>query len=140
MGPTALVHEVWLRLGVDAAQFEDRRHFFGAAARAMRQVLVDQYRHRRRAKRAHARDAGVDLDGIPEASALPPTDLLALDEALVALEALDARMAEIVQLRFFAGLSVEETAVALDVSDRTVKREWGVARAWLCQRLGGGSA
>jgi RNA polymerase sigma factor (TIGR02999 family) len=137
-GPTALVHEAWLRLGLDAGQFEDRRHFFGAAARAMRQVLVDRYRHHHRAKRAHEIADGADVAAIAASTGLPPADLVALDEALHELEAVDARMAQIVQLRFFAGLSVEETAAALEISERTVKREWSVARAWLFQRLDGG--
>ncbi|MBL8752733.1 MAG: sigma-70 family RNA polymerase sigma factor [Planctomycetes bacterium] len=136
LGPTALVHEAWLRLGLADAGFTDRHHFFGAAARVMRQVLVDRHRRQHRQKRAHAEQDDVALDAIAAATELPPVDLVALDQALDELEALDARLAKIVQLRFFAGLSVEETAAALDVSPRTVKREWGVARLWLFQRMG----
>ncbi len=135
-GPTALVHEAWLRLGLPKAAFDDRRHFFGAAARAMRQALVDRHRQRNRQKRAHRLAEDAQLDNIAASLPLPPIDLLALDEALTALEAFDARMVQIVHLRYFAGLSVEETANALEVSERTVKREWNVARAWLYQRLG----
>lgn len=135
-GPTALVHEAWLRLGLTDSQFTDRRHFFGAAARVMRQALVDLHRRRQGQKRAHVRADDAALDAVAATVALPPIDLLALDEALAALEAIDARMAQIVQLRFFAGLSIEETAATLAASERTVKREWSVARAWLFQRLG----
>ena len=135
-GPTALVHEAWLRLGLPKAAFDDRRHFFGAAARAMRQALVDRHRQRNRQKRLHRLAGDAELDDIAASLPLPPIDLLALDEALTALEAIDGRMVQIVHLRYFAGLSVEETASALEVSERTVKREWNVARAWLYQRLG----
>jgi len=135
---TALVHEAWLRLRRSAADFEDRRHFFGAAARVMRQILVDRYRRR------HARGGGdppadaapLDELEIAAAPALAEVDLIALDEALATLETRDPRMAQIVQLRYFAGLSVDETAAALELSARTVKREWAVARAWLFQRMG----
>jgi RNA polymerase sigma factor (TIGR02999 family) len=137
-GPTALVHEAWLRLGLLEADFADRRHFFGAAARVMRQALVDRHRRQHGQKRGHRRADDIALDTLAATVALPPVDVLALDEALTALEAVDERMAQIVQLRFFAGLSVDETAAALAVSDRTVKREWNVARAWLYQRLGAG--
>ncbi|MCC7065970.1 MAG: sigma-70 family RNA polymerase sigma factor [Planctomycetes bacterium] len=135
-GPTALVHEAWLRLGLPNAAFDDRRHFFGAAARAMRQALVDRHRQRNRQKRVHRVAVDAELDSLAASLPLPPIDLLALDEALTALELIDPRMVQIVQLRYFAGLSVEETANALAVSERTVKREWNVARAWLYQRLG----
>lgn len=140
LGPTALVHEAWLRLGLSRADFADRRHFFGAAARVMRQALVDRHRlHLRRKRDQHLpEDAG--LEALAAATQLPPLDLLALDEALDELAAVDERMAKIVQLRYFAGLSVEETAAALEVSERTVKREWNVARAWLYQRLGADAA
>lgn len=136
--PTALVHEAWLRLGLSNADFADRRHFFGAAARVMRQVLVDRHRHQHRHKRDHVAQGDDALVAIADATHLPAVDLLALDEALDQLEALDARMAKIVQLRFFAGLTVAETADALECSERTVKREWGVARLWLFQRIESG--
>lgn len=138
-GPTALVHEAWLRLGLDRADFADRRHFFGAAARVMRQALIDKHRRRQsRQQEQHVHDDDA-LSALAAEPGLPVADLLALDEALDALEQRDERMAKIVQLRFFAGLSVEETAAALEVSERTVKREWNVARAWLYQRIGGGA-
>ncbi|MCC7395756.1 MAG: sigma-70 family RNA polymerase sigma factor [Planctomycetes bacterium] len=136
LGPTGLVHEAWLRLGITDAEWNDRCHFFGAAARVMRQVLVDRHRHRHRHKRAHELAPDAAVEAIAATAALPAVDLLALDEALDQLEALDARMASIVHLRFFAGLSVEATAAALDISARTVKREWNVARLWLYQRIG----
>lgn len=136
LGATALVHEAWVRLGLGDADFDDRSHFFGAAARVMRQVLVDRYRRRHRQKRAHEVSPADPADLLAATVALPQVDLLALDEALDRLAAVDERMARIVQLRFFAGLSVEETGAALGVSERTVKREWNVARAWLFQRIG----
>jgi RNA polymerase sigma factor (TIGR02999 family) len=139
---TALVHEAWLRLRGAAADFADRRHFFGAAARVMRQVLVDRYRRSRQQKRGGDRQRIEGIEGVEgfdgvEFAAAPesPVDLVALDEALAALEAHDARMAQVVQLRFFVGLGVEETAAVLEVSPRTVKREWAFARAWLFAAL-----
>lgn len=135
VGPTALVHEAWLRLGLTRADFEDRAHFFGAASRVMRQALVDRARRRKRREPERGPDDG--LAEVAATTAVPAVDLLAIDEALQALEQLDERMARIVQLRYFAGLSVEETAGALGLSERTVKREWNVARSWLAHRLGG---
>lgn len=130
------MHEAWLWLGLPNATFRDQAQFFGAAARVMRQALVDRHRQRQGQKRDIRRLVEGDPDELAATVALPPVDLLALDEAL---EVIDSRMVQIVQLRFFAGLSVEETALALDVSVRTVKRDWNVARAWLYQRLGAGS-
>ena len=128
---TALVHEAYIRmLGAESPSWNDRRHFFGAAAEAMRRILIDHARKRGRAKRGGDR-VQVTLGDVSVGTGLPLEDLLALDEAIQRLEGQDPRMAEIVRLRFFAGLSVEETAKALDVSERTVKREWAVARAWL---------
>ncbi|MCC6784936.1 MAG: sigma-70 family RNA polymerase sigma factor [Planctomycetes bacterium] len=134
---TALVHEAWLRLRGGADGFADRRHFFGAAARVMRQILVERYRRTQQRRRGADLRLEPDLDELqlaaePEIAAL---DLVALDEALDALEVYDSRMAQIVQLRFFAGLSVEDTAAAMELSTRTVKREWAVARAWLFRRM-----
>ena len=129
---TALVHEAYLRLVGDAdseLRWANRAHFF-AAAEAMRRILVDHARAKGRLKRGGDRvrlslDAAIiEPDGVDE-------EVVALDESLRRLEAQDARMARIVSLRFFAGLSVEQTARALDVSPRTVKREWSLARAWL---------
>jgi RNA polymerase sigma factor (TIGR02999 family) len=128
---TALVHEAYIRmLGADSPSWNDRGHFFRAAAEAMRRILIDHARRRGRAKRGGGR-IQVTLGDVQVGTGLPLEDLLALDEAIQRLEGQDPRMAEIVRLRFFAGLSVEETAETLDVSERTVKREWAVARAWL---------
>lgn len=133
---TALVHEAWMRLvGDRGMDWKSRRHFFGAAAEAMRRVLVDHARKVKSEKRGGNRERvpitvcelGVEDD---------PDRLLALDEALGLLEAEDARAAEVARLRFFAGLDVEETAHALEVSERTVMREWAYARARLAQLLG----
>jgi RNA polymerase sigma factor (TIGR02999 family) len=128
---TALVHEAYIRmLGAERPSWNDRGHFFRAAAEAMRRILIDHARKRGRAKRGGDR-VQVTLGDVSVGTGLPLEDLLALDEAIQRLEGQDPRMAEIVRLRFFAGLSVEETANALEVSERTVKREWAVARAWL---------
>jgi RNA polymerase sigma factor (TIGR02999 family) len=138
--PTALVHEAYLRLvGGEHAPWEDRGHFFRAAARAMRRILIEQARRRGRQKRGGGR-VRVSLD-VPLASTWDDPDrMLALDEALRRLEGQDPRSAEVVQLRYFGGLSVRETAEALGTSERTVKREWTFARAWLRNALGEGGA
>jgi RNA polymerase sigma factor (TIGR02999 family) len=133
---TALVHEAYIRLiGADSPPWNDRRHFFFAAAEAMRRILIDHARKRGRVKRGGGR-VQVTLGDVEVGSGLPLEDLLALDEAIHRLEEQDPRMAGIVRLRFFAGLSVEETAKALEVSERTVKRDWAVARAWLYEAIG----
>lgn len=131
--PTALVHEAYLKLAGGAARsFSDRGHFFRVAARAMRQVLVDHARARRTAKRnAEAAGPPVSLPGGPGLD-----DLLAVDAALDRLAQLDPRQARVIELRFFAGLGIEETAAALGISPATVKRDWLVARAWLQQEIG----
>ncbi len=135
---TALVHEAYLRL-IDASQvkLENRRHFFAAASRLMRQALVDLARERGRHKRGGAA-CRVSLDETLAVS--PPRDegTLALDEALSALAEFDARKSQVVELRFFGGLTVEETAETLDVSVETVHRDWRLARSWLLHRLRGG--
>ena len=140
---TALVHEAYLRLVAsgDASQSQERHwqgrhHFFAAAAEAMRHILVDNARRKRRAKRGGGRQR-VALD---EAVPAPPTaagDLLALDEALTRLAAQDPEAAGVVQLRYFAGLSVEEAAQTLDISRASAYRHWNFARAWLLQELSG---
>jgi RNA polymerase sigma factor (TIGR02999 family) len=134
--PTALVHEAYMRVaGSEQRSWDGRGHFFAAAALAMRRILVERARYYQRIK--HGRDEDrVDLDsGIMRADPAL-TDLLAVDEALTRLEATDARKARIVSLRYFAGLSIEETAAALDLSEATVKNEWKFARAWLHRALG----
>jgi RNA polymerase sigma factor (TIGR02999 family) len=134
---TALVHEAWLRLvGAEAGDvlWNGRGHFFGAAAQAMRRILVE--RARRRAGLRHG--GALRRVELTESVALgdeESLDLLALDTALERLEALDGRKAQVVGLRFFGGLSVEETAAALDVSPATVKNDWAFARAWLHREL-----
>lgn len=134
---TALVHEAYLKLvGDDGAnlQWANRAHFFAAAAEAMRRILVDHARTKGRLKRGGDRvklSLSVAVFGNDENS----EEIVALDDALRRLEGQDARMARIVSLRFFAGLSVEETAQALDISPRTVKRDWQTARAWLFREL-----
>lgn len=130
---TALVHEAYLRLVGDQT-FQNRAHFFAAAAEAMRRVLVDAARKRGRLKRGGDRTR-IDLRHIPSVADLPPDDLLDLDEALTAFAAEDPTKAELVRLRFFAGLSVEEAADLLGVSRATAERHWTYARTWLFDRL-----
>ncbi len=136
--PTALVHEAWLRLVQSGERtFEGRVHFFRTAARAMRRILVDRARRVDRAKHGGQLER-VTLDDsrdAPDASTGLALDLVDLNDALAELEAFDPRLSELVALRWLAGLSVEETADALGLSSRSVKREWSVARAWLARRL-----
>ncbi len=132
--PTALVHEAYLRLVDQSVDWQNRSHFFGIASQMMRRILVDHARRRQAAKR----DAPVYRLAQPEQVAAPDRDpeLLGLDRALGDLEALDPRQARIVELRFFGGLGVEETAEVVGVSSATVKREWRTARAWLRREIG----
>jgi RNA polymerase sigma factor (TIGR02999 family) len=134
--PTALVHEAWLRLagGAQGAEWSDRKHFVAVAARAMRAVLVDHARRKQAEKRGGGRER-VPLDDVADLFEERVPDVLALDEALARLGAMDEELGRLVELRFFAGLSVEETARALDVSEPTVVRGWRVARAWLSREL-----
>ena len=135
--PTALVHEAFLRLvGQSRAQWQNREHFFAVAARAMRRVLVDHARARAAAKRGDGRTL-IALDEAPDPAAPPAVDVLALDQTLDRLAAIDLRQARVVELRYFAGLSAPETAAALEVSLATVNRDWAMARAWLFRELGG---
>jgi RNA polymerase sigma factor (TIGR02999 family) len=132
---TALVHEVYLRLlGGQHPPWKDRAHFFRAAAEAMRRILIEHARKRGRVKRGGDR-IRVRISGVHLGSEQDPDEILALDEAIRRLEEQDPRIGDVVRLRFFAGLSVEETARALEVSERTVKREWSFARAWLYNAL-----
>ena len=133
--PTALVHEAYLRVSIPPRQWERRGHFFAAAAMAMRRILVERARHYQRIKH------GGGLEHVEANEELPGadpelTDVIAIHEALTQLEATDPRKAQVVTLRYFAGLSVEETAGALNVSPATVKNEWMFARAWLFRVLG----
>jgi RNA polymerase sigma factor (TIGR02999 family) len=135
--PTALVHEAYLRLlGGNYPTWNDRQHFFRAAAEAMRRILVEHARSRARVKRG-ANPVRMSLDDVDLAVERDPDAVLALDAAFRRLEDQDPTAAEIVRLRHYAGLSVEETARVLDLSERTVKREWAFARAWLFKALGG---
>lgn len=133
--PTALVHEAWLRLGGDRAQWQNRAHFFGAAAEAMRRILIDQAR-RRRAVRHGGGQERVDLDAIDLGAALENDDiLLAVHDALEKFSRLDPKKAELVKLRYFVGLTTEEAAKTLGVSEPTAKRWWAYAKAWLFQEI-----
>jgi RNA polymerase sigma factor (TIGR02999 family) len=135
---TALVHEVYVRL-VDAQQPQDwnsRGHFFAAAAEAMRRILVETARHKRSLKAGGGRHR-LDLVGVEPAVAGPNIDLIALDEALRQLEGKDPRKAQLVKLRFFAGLTVEEAARVLGVATSTADEDWAYARSWLRLALGG---
>jgi RNA polymerase sigma factor (TIGR02999 family) len=132
---TALVHDAYIRLMQDSKlSWQNRSHFFGIAARSMRQILVERARARRAAKRGGSR-IRVTLDAGLLATEAPAIDLEALDEALTRLEALDAELARVVEVRFFGGLSIDEAAETLDVSPATVKRRWTVAKAWLAREL-----
>ena len=135
--PTALVHEAYLRVSSDRphAQWDRRGHFFAAAAIAMRRILVERARHYQRIKHG-AGGEHVPLDEGMARADPALTDLVAVDEALGQLEKVDPRKAQIVTLRYFAGLSIEETAKALDLSPATVKNEWAFARTWLYRVLG----
>ena len=136
--PTALVHEAYLRLVGDADHgWNGRRHFFGAAARAMRNILVEQARR----KATHKHGGGGRRVELTEGLAIiePPADnLLAVDEAIQQLQVEKPHLAEIAMLRYFAGLSADETAAVLGISASTLAREWRFARAWLVRRLGHG--
>jgi RNA polymerase sigma factor (TIGR02999 family) len=131
---TALVHEAYLRL-VDQSpvQSENRAHFFAIAARLMRQILVDYARGRRAVKRGI--DCTVQLDTAVDASLKKPAELVALEDALKQLSRMDPQQAQIVELRYFAGLTIEETAEVLRISAATVKRDWNLAKAWLAREI-----
>jgi len=131
---TALVHEAWLRLNGADARYENRRHFLRVAARAMRRVLVDHARRKRAAKRG-GEDAPLPLDAALALYEENPVDLLALDEALEGLGRRDETLARIVELRFFAGLTLEEAGGVLGLTVRQVHRGWTFARGWLRREL-----
>ena len=133
--PTALVHEAWLRLvGNQTLEWSGRAHFFGAAAEAMRRILVDRAREKQAMKRGGHLQR-VDLDGVELPSPMPDDELLALDEALDRLATVDTRAAEMVKLCFFVGLTQPEAARELGVSLATAERIWGFARAWLLREV-----
>jgi len=138
---TGLVHEAYVRL-VDGriADWQDRAHFFAVCARTMRRILVDAARARATAKRGGGlhrvdNDSTLMLERMPDASSERAAEICALDDALETLAKLDPRRAQVVEMRFFAGLTVEETAQALAVSEQTVVRDWRLARAWLAREL-----
>jgi RNA polymerase sigma factor (TIGR02999 family) len=137
--PTALVHEAWLRLiGNENIKWDGRAHFFGAAAEAMRRILIDN------ARRKHARRHGggqqrLDIADVEIASPAKDEELLATDDALEKFAALDKPKAELVKLRYFAGLTIEESAQILGISSPTAKRWWAYSRAWLFQQIQDGA-
>ena len=134
---TALVNEAYLRLvDLSRIRWQDRAHFFAMSARLMRRILVDHARSRQYIKRGGGAWR-VTFDEALVASAEPAADLLALDEALQALARVDARKSQVVELRYFGGLSVDETAEALHVSPETVMRDWRLAKAWLLREIAG---
>jgi len=134
---TALANEAWMRLvNVAAVDWKDRAHFFAIAANVMRRILVDGARARGRGKRGGSAQR-VDLDQIPDISSRRDPELIAIDEALEALAQLDPRKAKVIELRFFGGLSFEETAAVLKVHEQTVLRDWRLARVWLMREMSG---
>ncbi len=136
---TALVHEAYLRLvGDEPLGWENRGHFFAAAAEAMRRILVENARRKKSTKHGGGR-AGIDLEAVETAAQTPSDDLVALDEALARLHAQDPTKATLVKLRFFAGLSIDQAAQALGISRATAIRHWSFARAWLFHELRQGS-
>ena len=129
--PTALVHEAWLRLAADADQtWENRAHFFGAAAEAMRRILIENAR-RKKAIRHGAGQAKFDVEGLEIAAPAPDEQLLSIHDALNKFATVDKDKAELVKLRYFAGMTIEEAAGVLGISEATAKRWWIYARAWL---------
>ncbi len=138
--PTALVHEAYLRLaGGKRMQWKNRAHFFAVASQLMRRVLIDHARAHVAAKRG-GRATKIELDEADFPPAERPANLLALDEALTELAAIDSRKARVVELRFFGGLTVEETAQAMDLNPATVRRDWTFAKAWLHRSLRDGTS
>jgi RNA polymerase sigma factor (TIGR02999 family) len=137
--PAALVNEAYLRLVQGEPTWQERAHFFAAAAEAMRRVLVDHAR-RRSAQKRGGKMQPVTFNSIAVASDEPDVDILALDEALTALAEHDPRLNQVVHLRYFVGLSITETAELLHVSPATVKRDWTYARAWLYEHMEGSSS
>jgi RNA polymerase sigma factor (TIGR02999 family) len=130
--PTALVHEAYLRLAGHPLDIQNRAHFFGVAARLMRQILVEYARSRKALKR-HGEKVPID-DNLPIST--PDSEgLLAVDEALKKLTAIDERQGRVVELRYFGGLTIEETASVLGISEKTVKRDWNLARVWLHREI-----
>jgi RNA polymerase sigma factor (TIGR02999 family) len=137
---TALVNEAYLRLAdVKAAAWQDRTHFFALSAQMMRRILVDAARARKSAKRGSGKradhSAAIDLDAIPDVGGQKGPELVALDDALNELAQFDPRKARVIEMRFFGGLSVEETAEVLKISPQSVLRDWKLAKAWLLRAM-----
>jgi RNA polymerase sigma factor (TIGR02999 family) len=135
--PTALVHEAWLKLvGSTDQQWRNRKHFFGAAAEAMRRILIDRARKRNRSRHGHGLER-IDLSRVDVASETDDETLVAVDEALSRLAQESPDRAELVKLRYFVGLSIPDAAEALGISESTAKRQWNYVRAWLYRELKG---
>ena len=133
---SALVNEAYLKLiEVRQVQWQNRAHFFAMASRVMRRILVDAARAKGSLKR-NAGETPVPVNDVDVAEGVPPADFVALNEALNALESIDPRKCRVVEMRFFGGMSEEETAVALHMSVGTIKRDWRLAKAWLARQLG----
>jgi len=133
--PTALVHEAWLRLfGDGEGRWQNRAHFFGAAAEAMRRILIEKARGKARLKRGgdHVR---LDIDNVELAATMPEEKVLLIDDALERLRAQDAEKARVVVLKFYGGLTNQEVAESLDLTERTIERHWAYAKAWLFQSI-----
>ena len=135
--PTALVHEAWLRLGADhQPEWKSRAQFFAAAAEAMRRILIDSAR-RRLAQRRGGRLEHLNIDDLEVAGASDDARVLSVNDALEKLAAVDEEKAQLVKLRYFAGLTLEEAAAALDIAEPTARRWWAYARAWLLKEMSG---
>lgn len=133
--PTALVHEAWMRIfGKGARRWQNRGHFFGEAAEAMRRILIERARRKSRLKHGHGW-VRLDIDEVPLASATPDEKVLLINEALEHLEAEDPARAKVVVMKFFGGLTNQEVANILGVTERTVERQWAFAKAWLFQSI-----
>lgn len=137
---TALVNEAWVRLvGTEGVDWQDRVHFYAVAAQMMRRILVDSARARRSGKRG-GNLPHVNLDDAPEPGTSKDRELVALDDALNAMARIDPRQVRVIELRFFVGLGVEETAEVLKISPQSVKRDWKLARIWLSREMRGATA
>lgn len=135
--PTALVHEVWLRLtGGQKQSWENRAHFFGAAAEAMRRILIERARRKSRLKRGSGQ-ALLDIADLDVIAVMPDDKILLVDEALEQLKLEDPEKSKVVMLKFFAGLTNEQVAEIMNVNERTVRRQWEFAKAWLFDRIRG---
>ena len=135
MGPTALVHEAYLRLiDLDKADWQDRAHFFAVCSQMMRRILVDSARARGSAKRGGGTPR-VNLDDVPNLASGRDREIVAIDDALKLLSEMDPRKGRVIELRFFGGLTVEETAEVLKLSPQSVMRDWKLAKAWLIREM-----